>query len=259
MITTAFHRFGQFIVVVILVAAFMVGYAQAQDKRVPGPKARPGQPAKGLGTIPLVRVKTRAAMGDLPGFAKRSGRQPVSRPTLPPSALSQDVRVSMLRESGIDVRPVSAPREFRLSPRQPYVSSSAYLFFNGDAEFNASSDSLLMHIEETPAIPAPRIPGFGESGWASGGPQPDPPAIVGVLIRMDPRSRYMADFSVSAETPTNYHLTVTGAEGSGDFARDAGGRHIVVVLESTEEGYARINFWGDRSYTFHNVVVTKLD
>jgi len=76
---------------------------------------------------------------------------------------------------------------------------------------------------------------------------------------MDPRSRYLADFSVSAEAPTNYHLTVSGAEGSGDFSRDAGGQHVAVVIESTEGSAAQIHLWCSRSFTFHNVVVTKLD
>jgi hypothetical protein len=259
MITNALHRLGQFIIAVTLVGGLLFACVQAQDKRVPGAKGGLGQPAKGRGTIPLVRVKARPAMGELPGFAGRSGRRSLARPTSPPAALSSDLRMRLLRESGIDFTPPNAPHEFRLSPRQPYVSSSAYLFFSGEVEFNASGDSLLLSIEETVPIPAPSIPGLGESGWASGGPQPDPPGIVGVLVRMEPRSRYLADFSVSANAVTNYHLTVTGAEGSGNFAREAGGQHVLVALDSPEGGYVRINFSSGRSFTFHSVVITKLD
>jgi hypothetical protein len=153
--------------------------------------------------------------------------------------------------------PRSAPNQFRLSPREPYVSSSAYLFFSGETEFNASGDSLVLHIERNLPGPVPRIPGLGPiGGWDSAGPQPDPP-IVGVLIRMDPRSQYVADFSVSSDAATTYRLSATGAEGSGSFPKAAGGQHVMIVLDSSEGGYVRLSFWADRSFTFHNVVLSK--
>lgn len=230
--------------------------AVAQDKPgkgIGGPSRLPAaRPA-----IPMVRVKGRPAMADFPGFI--GGSRSNIKVTSPPAALSPDSRARMLSESGIDVRPQSAPREFRLSPREPYASSSAYLFFKGETEFNASGDSLLISI--APVVPAPRVtvPGLGDWNWASGGPQPDPPGFVGVLVRMDPRSRFLVDFSVSSDVANIYNMTATGADGSGSFSKDAGGQHVLVGLDSTEGGYVRINFSARSSFTFHNVVVTKLD
>jgi hypothetical protein len=240
---------------IILIGVLSV-FAHAQDKPGKGiggpsrlPSARP--------SIPMIRVKGRPVMADFPGFT--GGRGVGSKVGSPPAALPPDKRVSMLRESGIDVRPESAPREFRLSPRGPYVSSSAYLFFKGETEFNASGDSLLISIAAPVPVPRVNIPGLGDWNWASGGPQPDPPGFVGVLVRMDPRSRYLIDFSVSSDVANVYGMTVTGAEGSGTFSHEAGGKHVLVGLESADGGYVRINFSAQSSFTFHNVVVTKLD
>lgn len=228
-------------------------FAQSRPGKGIGPGSRP--PVGIRPSIPFVRVKPQPAMADFPGF---TGGRVGSGIASPPAALSPDKRSSMLRESGIEVRPGSAPGEFRLSPREPYVSSSAYLFFKGDTEFNASGDSLVISIKQPVRIPGP-ILGLGESGWVTAGPQPDPPGFVGVLVRMDPRSRYLVDFSVSSSVANNYNMTVTGAGGSGTFNREAGGQHVLVGLESAEGGYVRINFSASISFTFHNVVVTKLD
>jgi hypothetical protein len=195
-------------------------------------------------------------MADFPDF--RGGRRAGASVTSAPAALTPDKRLRLLKESGIDVRPQSAPLEFHLSPREPYASSSAYLFFQGETEFNASGNSLFIRMRGY--VPSPRVvvPGLGDWEWASGGPQPDPPGFVGVLVRMDPRSRYLADFSVSANAANIYQMTVSGADGSGTFNQDAGGQHILLGLEATEGGYVRINLSAQGSFTFHNVVVTKL-
>jgi hypothetical protein len=234
-----------------------INCVSAQDKAKPVEKVGPQRPVKDRAAIPLVRVQPRPIAGDFPGFPER--RSPL-RTITAPSALSSSQRESLLRESGFDLRPVSAPAEFRLSPRQPYVSSSAYLFFSGNTEFNAAADSLLLHIETRLPSPAPRIPGFGPiGGWDSASPVADPPTIVGVLVRVDPRSRYVADFSVSSDAANTYRLTATGAGGSGNFPKEAGGQHVIVVLDSSEGGYVVLNFWAERSFTFHNVLVTKFD
>ncbi|HEY8224993.1 MAG TPA: hypothetical protein VIG25_06940, partial [Pyrinomonadaceae bacterium] len=153
--------------------------------------------------------------------------------------------------------PPSTPDEFRLSPRQPYTSSVAYLFFSGNTEFNASSDTLLLYNDEVVG-PEPRFPSFPYSDWVSAGPQPDPPAVVSVLVRMEARSRYLADFSVSSDGAATYQVTVTGAEGAGTFSRESGGQHILVALEASTTGYVRINLSASRTVVFHNVVVTRI-
>ena len=212
--------------------------------------------------IPLVRVTPHASVGELPrlrGPSSSRGFTRDARLLLPPKAYSAGDRAKLLRDSGIAVTNVSAPDEFKLSPRQPYISSSAYLYFSGEVEFNAFVDSLLVQVDYVPPVPTPRITGLGEWGWASGGPQPDPPGLVGVLVRMEPRTRYLADFSVSSDAATNYGLTVTGASGSGTFPFEAGGQHVLVALESSSGGYVRLNFSANRSFLFHNVLVTKLD
>jgi hypothetical protein len=212
-------------------------------------------------TIPLVRVTTRPTVGDLSrlpgGSSRRATRLDVRVPPAP-APLPLGDKVKLLRENGINVTPPSTPNEFRLSPRAPYVSASAYLFFSGDVEFNASADSLSLEIQTSLTIPRPHLPGLGEIGWTSGGPQPDPPAVLGVLVRMEAHRTYLADFSVSSDAATSYQLTVTGASGSGTFPKEAGGQHVLVALHAHEPGYVRINFSASRSFTFHNVVVTKI-
>ena len=248
-------RIRSFTAAIFLTGSLLI-VAEAQNKSGPG-VGDAGRPPGTRPSIPLVRVKGQPAMNDFPGFGgSRSGARVAS----PPAVLSPDQRTRLLRESGVDVRPESTPREFRLSPRAPYASSSAYLYFQGNVEFNASGDSLLLHIVER-GLPSPRIviPGIGETRWDSAGPQPDPPGFVGLLVRMDPRSRYLADFSVSADRDNNYQLTATGAEGTGNFGRAAGGQHLLVALESTDGGYVRIALTATSAFTFHNVVVTKLD
>ena len=240
----------------LILIVFLCAFAYAQDKAGKGIGDR-SRPSSARPAIPLIRVKGRPSIADFPGFIGIRGVG--SKVGSPPAAISPDKRVSMLRESGIDVRPESAPREFRLSPREPYASSSAYLFFKGETEFNASGDSLLINIAAATPVPRVTIPGLGDWNWASGGPQPDPPGFVGVLVRMDPRSRYFVDFSVSSNVANVYGMTVSGADGSGNFSKEAGGQHVLVGLESAEGGYVRINFSAQSSFTFHSVVVTKLD
>lgn len=221
-------------------------------------QAQPGKKRE----IPLIRVTPRTTVGELPRLPGPSSKRRITgdaRLLLPPKAYSAGDRAKLLRDSGITVTHVSAPDEFRLSPRQPYISSSAYLYFCGEVEFNAAGDSLLLFVDYTPPVPAPRIPLLGDWGWAAGGPQPDPPGVVGVLVRMQPRARYLADFSVSSDSAINYGLTVTGASGSGTFPLEAGGQHVLVALESSSGGYVRLNFSASRSFTFHSVVVTRLD
>jgi len=211
---------------------------------------------KTRGAIPLVVVRPLPSLADVPGYRGLGGRG--LRSTTPPGALSPDTRSRMLRDSGYDFTPPRLPREVRLSPSDPIESSSAYLFFTGDAEFHSASDTLNIRVRES-VVPRFSVPFFPDWGSASGGPQPDPPGIVGVLVRMEPRSRYLADFSASSEQSTAYHVTVTGVEGSGRFERGSGAQHVLAVLESNEGGYVRIGFWGDHSFSFHSVTITKLD
>jgi hypothetical protein len=238
------------------------GPADKSEKSVPfGKSAPPGKEgtARNVKTraIPLVIVRPLPGLADFGGYTGGLTGRTFGR-TTPPSTLSPEARNRMLRESGYDFSPPSLPREFRLSPSEPIVSSSAYLFFTGKAEFNAANNTLYM---ELPASYPARfgLPGFPEWGSASGGPQPDPPGIVGVLVRMEPRSHYIVDFSASADRATAYYVTVTGVEGSGRFERGAGAQHVMAVLESNAGGYVRIGFWSNDSFSFHNVVVTKVD
>jgi hypothetical protein len=219
----------------------------------------PAQSKKPRLTIPNVRVTTRPTLGDLSllpgGTSRRATRLDVRVPPAP-APLPLGDKVKLLRENGINVTPASTPNEFRLSPRAPYISSSAYLFFSGDVEFNASADSLSLRIESTLPIPSPRFPGLGEIVWTSA--EPNPPGFVGVLVRMEAHRTYLADFSVSSEAGTNYQLTITGASGSGSYPMEGGGQHVMVAFHAHEPGYVRINFSAVSSFTFHNVVVTKI-
>ena len=241
----------------LLVAALP---ASAQTPKRPGEKVQPKAGTKAETGIPRFRVSARPTeLSALEGTPFRRATSGDVR--LAPPALNGDARTRMLRESGIEIRPASAPSEFRLSPQKPYVSSSAYLFFNSGIQFNAADDSLVLRsVVPTVGIPDWRWPGRGESESAL-------PSILGVLIRMDPGSRYLADFSVSSESPTTYELTVTGGEGAGTFPREAGAHHVLALLQSESGGYVRLNLWGKRTsvftsgntFTFHNVVVAKLD
>jgi hypothetical protein len=246
------------ILITLSLCGFGVVYTDAQDKRAPGKGDGSQATLKTRGTIPLVRVRPQPSISNVLGLGI-SGRRAVSHPSAGPTALSPEVRVKLLRESGIEITDISAPREFRLSPRQPYVSSSAYLFCQGDVEFNASADSMLLRLP--PPQPTPQNTGFSFSlsGWQVGNRQPDPQGFIGVLVRMERGSRYLADFSVSSGISTIYQVTVSGAEGSGNFPKEAGGQHVLMGLESAEGGYTIIKFSARYPFTFHNVVVTKLD
>lgn len=253
---TMTYNFVWFGIGFALVAGVCLSNAAAQSKTLPLGKDAPGRNIK-TRAIPLVVVRPLPTLADIPGFGGAlEGRG--FRRTTPPAALSPDVRTRMLRDSGFDFKPGPLPREVRLSPHDPIASSSAYLFFRGDVEYNAASDSLFLNIVESP-FPRFGIPGLPDWGSASGGPQPDPPGIVGVLLRLEPRARYLADFTASSDQATSYHVTVTGVEGSGRFERAAGTQHVLAVLESNEGGYARIGFWCGRSFTFHNVVISRID
>jgi hypothetical protein len=234
------------VVVSMLLTGVFIVTAQSQ----PGKKRQ----------IPLIRVTPRTSVADLPRLPGPSSKRRITgdaRLLVPPKAYNSGEKAKLLRDSGITVTNVSAPDEFRLSPRQPFISSSAYLYFSGEVEFNAAGDSLLLHVDYTPPIPGPRINLLGDWNWASGGPQPDPPGVVGVLVRMEAHRTYVADFSVSSEAATNYQLTITGASGSGNFPTEGGGQHVLVAFHAHEPGYVRINFSANSSFTFHNVAVTK--
>ncbi|HKR61595.1 MAG TPA: hypothetical protein VJS64_18050 [Pyrinomonadaceae bacterium] len=271
---TKTYRFVRLPFAFMFLCSLWVSGLQAQSKSVPPGKsgqadksvplsksAPPGKEgaARNVKTrsIPFVVVRPLPSLTDFPGYTGGlEGRG--FRRTAPPGALSSDARSRMLRDAGYDFAPPSMPREIRLSPSNPIVSSSAYLFFSGKAEFNAVSDTLFMDVPQS-VIPGFSFPGSPQWGEASGGPQPDPPGIVGVLLRMEPRSRYLADFSASSEQAQAYYVTVTGVEGSGRFERGSGAQHVLAVLESNAGGYVRIGFFGYKAFSFHNVVVTKLD
>jgi hypothetical protein len=246
------------ICLVSFVTLCAVAVGHAQDKPAPAKKAEVSKAAKAK--IPIVRVTPRIAINELPNLMKASKR-PVNRDVslLPaPPPLTADARVKLLEDSGITVSIPSAPDDFRLSPRQPYASSVAYLLFSGEVEFNPSSDTLLARRDEALPIPTPRFPGFPDSSWGSAGPQPDPPAIVGVLMRMEAGSRYLADFSVSSDAAIAYQVNVTGAEGTGSFTRESGGQHVLVALEASRTGYVSINISAGRTLIFHNVVLSRI-
>jgi hypothetical protein len=237
----------------------------AQTPKRPGEKVPPSAGTKAEKAIPRFRVSPRPTeLSALEGTLSRRGASGDARPLVAPPPLNADARTRLLRESGFEIGPASAPREFRLSPQKPYVSSSAYLFFSSGLEFNAADDSLVMKcVVEGPGIP--HIPLWPRGGTTSSAPTH---SILGVLIRMDTGSRYFVDFSVSSESSTDYELTITGAEGAGTFRREPGTTHVFAVLESTAGGYARLNFWGRHrptlagstgTFTFHNVVVAKMD
>jgi hypothetical protein len=252
----AFSRIGG--LTGLLLVTSLSGFAQTpkgKGDKTPssaGDKAAPG--------IPTFRVTSRLTeSAALAGTPARKVATSGAGPLVAPPALTPDSRTRLLRESGIAVGPVSAPAEFRLSPQRPYVSSSAYLFFNSALEFNAADDSLVMRAVATRLD----IP-----DWTGAGTRVQNPSILGVLIRMDPGSRYIADFSLSSDHTTTYEISVTGAEGTGTFLRERGAHHVFALLQSTAGGYARLNLWGRATafgaelplkFTFHNVVVTKLD
>jgi hypothetical protein len=244
---------------ILLLVPSLLASAQAPKG---GDKKNPPSAATKVETaIPRFRVRPRATeLSALEGTLSRTAVGGDDRPLVAPPALNGEARSRLLRESGFDVGVRSAPREFRLSPQKPYVSSSAYLFFSAGLEFNAADDSLVMRSVVTSLT----IPDWTGVGARSSNPY----SILGVLIRMDAGSQYLVDFSVSSETSTIYELTVTGAEGAGTFRRERGAHHVVALLGSDAAGYARLNFWGRRvptlsdspaTFTFHNVVVTKLD
>jgi hypothetical protein len=222
----------------------------------------PAQPKPRI-IIPLVRVTPQQSAAQL--LKRRdSQRKPINNRvglTPPPPGISSDEINVLLSANGIrsdrrKITPEGVPDNFRLSPRQPYLSSSAYLWLSGEVEFNAQSDSVVLNVETPPGIyvPAVKLPGLG---WVDAGPQPDPPAILGTLLRLE-RGQYLVDFSVSCDVSATYNVTVTGASGAGYFPKDAGGNHVLVVMEATADGYVRVQFSADHSFTFHHVLVRKL-
>lgn len=247
----------------VLMVGVSMSTVQAQDKSPAGDKRPPLAGAKLEKSIPTFRVSPRPTeLSALEGTPSRRFATGDARPLVPPPALTTDARRRLLRDSGISVGAASAPREFRLSPQKPYVSSSAYLFFNGGIEFNAADDSLVMKVV-APAITFPDWRGIG-----GGFTPPEVSSILGVLIRMDAGGRYLADFSLTSDVGITYELSVTGADGAGTFSREAGAHHVFAVLEASAAGYVRLNLWGRRSptlsgttstFTFHNVVVSKLN